>query len=324
MPDNLTRRQSGRTPPQPVRVEPVAEAENPGEDVERKNITRLEIAWLAAVLPFLGVLVAPGFYRAGYQRLAFQYFILGLWGFMPLVLNPFMLAARHNGYITLLGLFVLMPLALIYLLRRMDWPTNAPAFAPLTPDQTFEMKTYLRARLVWFGYAAALIFAFYFLIWRFPVLLYVALFAGIPAITVLAIPVVIGLVTGPIMLIRSSTGWRPKVKWVDRHLIVFAAFLTFMLVPTFGIDLAEQAARHHMTALIPVLERYHVDHGVYPEKIIALVPSYLDEKPQCYGSGGLGVSYFRRENDSYNLACFIFLFLRVSYDSATHKWEVYD
>jgi hypothetical protein len=270
-------------------------------------------------VPLLGVLAVPVFYRAGYRRVAFQSLVLGLWGFMPLVLNPFVLGARPNGYITLLGLFVLMPLAMIYFLRRMDWPINTPAIPPLTPNQPFNLNTYVRARLVWFGYAAALIVAFYFLNWRYPALLHLALFVGISAI-----PALIGLVTVPIMLIRSTTGWRPKVKWVDRHLIVFAAFLTFLLAPAFGIERAEQVARHHMTALIPILDRYHADRGAYPEKLTALVPSYLDEKPQCYGSGGLGISYFRRDNDTYNLACFIFVFLRVSYDSATHKWEVYD
>jgi hypothetical protein len=314
MPDNLTRGNSGDKSQQSVRVDPVAESETPGEDVERINLS-FETAWITAVLPLLGVPAAPFFYRAGYRRLAFQSLVLGLWGFMP-----FALAARANGYITLLGLFALIPLALINFLRRMDSPINTPAIPPLTPNQPFNLNTYVRARLVWFGYAAAFIAAFYFLIWSHPSLLNV-LFILLSIPTILA---PIALVTVTIMLIRSATGWRPKVKWVDRHLIVFAAFLTFILVLTVGTERAEQVARHHMTALVPVLERYHADHGAHPEKLTALVPSYLDEKPQCFGSGGSNVNYFRHDNDGYNLVCFIFVFLRVSYDSATQKWEVYD
>lgn len=315
MPDYLTRRPSERTPQQSVRVEPVADTENPGDEVEQKNLAPLGVAWTTAVLPLLGVLAAQVFYRAGYRRVAFQSLVLGLWGFMPLVLGT-----RAHGDITLLGLLVLMPLALIYFLRRLDWPVNAPAVPTLTPHQPFSLNTYVRARLVWFGYAAALMVAFAFLIWSHPSLLNLLLILlGIP--TLLA---PIGLVTMAIMLLRRATGWRPKVKWVDRHLIVFAAFLTCILVLLIGTDHAEQVARHHMTVLVPVLERYHADRGTYPEKLTALVPSYLDEKPQCFGNGGSDVKYFRHDNDGYNLACFIFVFLRVSYDSDTYKWDVYD
>lgn len=314
MPD-MTRRPSGSTPQPSGRVEPVAGSEGPGEDVEGKNLAPLDIAWITAVLPLLGVMAAPVFYRAGYRRVAFQSLVLGLWGFMPLVLGT-----RSHGNITLLGVLVLIPLALIYFLRRADWPTNAPVITPLTPDQPFHLQTYVRARLVWFGYAAALVAAFYFLIWNHPSLLNLLLI--LLAIPTLLAP--IGLVTITIMLLRSATGWRPKVKWVDRHLIVFAAFLTCILVLVVGTERAEQVARHHMTVLIPVLDRYHADRGAYPEKLTALVPSYLDEKPQCFGNGGSNINYFRHDNDGYNLVCFIFVFLRVSYDSATHRWQVYD
>lgn len=301
--------------------------------------------WLIGVLPFVGIAGALLYYGKRYYRLAFQCLVLGLWPFLAMAGDTILRHASSAPSDSTFVLFLLMPFALVYAVRKLDWPANdstvisafllkgtvpgqngrpvnAPPleWPPQKAEEPLALGAYFRRRALWIGLDVVLLG-----VCAYRLTVYPGELNGFFAI--FSIPFIIGViavVAVPVMVIRAVFGKvRPNIAWMDKLLGFISCFITLLLF-SYGSDVASNEAKENMQALIPVLERYHQENGVYPKTLALLDSRYLPNTPRCYTNGGPRLHYIPLEDGSYSLICPLYMFMRLDYSSATGEWVTYD
>jgi hypothetical protein len=296
--------------------------------------------WLIGVLPFVGIAVSLLYYSKRYYRLALQCLVLGLWPFLAMAVDT---SSVLSG--SAFVLFLLMPFALIYVFRKLDWPVNEstvistsllkgtvpgrngrPAnvppieWPPREAEELLELGVYFRRRALWVGLAVAVLGVCVYRLTYYPgeltgffVIFGIPFFIG-----------VIAVVAVPVMVIRTVLGKvRPNFAWMDKLLGYIGCFLTLLLFG-YGSGVASNEAKENMQALIPALDRYRQENGAYPKTIEPLDSRYMPNAPRCYTNGGPRLHYFLHEDGSYSLICPLYMFMRLDYSSKTAEWSTYD
>ena len=103
---------------------------------------------------------------------------------------------------------------------------------------------------------------------------------------------------------------------------VFAALVIFGFV---GGLIAHHKSGLVDSAFAPVIEaldRYKTANGRYPDKLDALVPTYLSALPTCPDSHRPGGGYSPDPmSGEYSLGCYTFVFNKRVYDSRIKQWK---
>ncbi len=95
--------------------------------------------------------------------------------------------------------------------------------------------------------------------------------------------------------------------------------IAFILILKTQVGLTEKNANQ----IILALEKYRIEHQIYPEDLYALEPTFLKNIPRSrMGWGGMKFAYFSKDN-FYELAFHVPLSIvkRFSYDSDNGYWE---
>lgn len=300
-------------------VEPEQENVELPEEVRNANLGYL-VGWAAGFIPGVGIIVAIVHYFRDYHRLAFQALALGITALFLISVDSLLPQGIHRGNVYPLIRIFLIPLVLVYLLRKIEWPQNSPRSAPPDKDQPLSLARYLRHRAPWLGIDAFLILTAAVLLSLVPSVLeaYFVIFS---------IPImmgIIGTVAIPVMFFLSVFGQAKRnLRWMDWMAGLMSCLFT-LFVFIHGYNVAETQVKANMQRLIPALDDYRQKNGAYPKTLDLLDARFLPNGPRCYTYVNRPPYYAVREDGSYNMICGLFVFLRIDYSSATGKWEIYD
>lgn len=304
-------------------AEPVAQTEEESdkitEEVKNANLGYL-LGWAAGFIPVVGIVVAIVHYFRNYDRLAFQALVLGLCALLLMPIESLIPQEVRSGNVYALVRILLLPLTLVFLLRKIHWPQNAPLSAPPKKDEPLKLGQYIRHRAPWLGIAVFLLVTV--TLW----LTYVP--SGLEAFfVVFSIPILVGAISIPVVPIMFIFAVIGKVKrdiaWMDQ-MVGFIICLFTLLLFIYGYGVAHNQVKENIQALIPALDSYRQENGAYPKTLELLDSRYLSNRPRCYTHENDPPYYAIREDGSYNLICMLFVFMRLDYNSATGGWTTYD
>lgn len=107
--------------------------------------------------------------------------------------------------------------------------------------------------------------------------------------------------------------------------MLIAAVVIFGIIGSIFEGPKSNLVEMSLTPVIDALEKYKAANGRYPDKLDALVPTYLSPMPNCPDSSKPGAAYFLdAASGEYVLGCYTTLFMKRLYSSRSKKWETSD
>ena len=101
-------------------------------------------------------------------------------------------------------------------------------------------------------------------------------------------------------------------------------YLLLIIVSFLGPFRSQYLLHYRFADVVDGIEKYKSEKGRCPEKLDALVPSYVSSIPSCWPGFGEPNYYSTSEDINCRLTCMVFVFWRTSYDTKVKGWYGWD